>query len=266
MTSYWLLVEGGLGPGEAGFAGVLRGALAFPRGEADRLLPLPRDLDERVRQVLLGVAGDPLPLVPPLHDQDGPGTARVRDLGLGGADHRVHVVDLQLARELLVLLEPVLAPAHVPGALEVPDLHLVLEARDHLLRLVGEAVALVLGEVPLLRVAGGQVVDGAQDAEHHEHDHEGVAAVLDLAAADASRHVLPAQQQVEDDEGEAPHEPGAEAAGQGLPPPLPGQRPHDDDEAEGGEEVDDLLQGVHGPRPSTAGSPPTGGRGRGRRR
>ena len=246
MTSYWLLVSALLAPenppsplssAERSPSPVARQTVFFP----SRVI-----LMRRVRQVLLGVAGDPLLLVPPLHDQEGPGPARVRGLGLGRAHHRVHVLDLQLARELLVVLEALLAPAHVAGALEVGDLHLVLQARDDLLRLVGEAVALVLGEVPLLRVAGGQVVDGAQDAEHDEHDHERVAAVLHLPAADPSRHVLPAEEQVEHDEGDASDEPGPEAAGQGLPPALPGERPHDDDEAEGGEQVDELLQGVHG--------------------
>jgi hypothetical protein len=240
-----VLRERRLRPREARLSRVLRRALALAGGEADRLLALAGDLDERVRDVLLGVARDLLLLVPALHEEDGPRPARVRGLRLGRAHHGVHVLDLELVREVLVLLEPVLAPAHLPASLEVGDLDLLLEAGDDLLRLVGEAVALVLGEVPLLAVADHEVVDGAEDAEHGEDDHERVAAVLHLPAPDASGHVLPAQEEVEQHEGEPAHEPGAEAAGQRLAPALPGDGTHDHDEPERGEQIDELLEGVH---------------------
>ena len=259
------LRERRLRPGEAPVARLLAGALALALEQAHRLLPLAGDLEERVRDVLLAVVRDPLALVALLHHEDRPRPAHVVGLRLGRALHRVHELDLQPGRERLVLLQAVLAPRHVALALEVGDLDVVLQAGHHLAGLVGEAVALVLREVEALRVAHHEVVRGAQDAQHDEHEDDGVRAVLELPAAEAARHVLPAEDQVEQHEGEGGDEVRAQPAGQRLAVARPGEGADGQQEAERGEEVDESLEEAHGATPSTAGSPPTGGPGRGRR-
>jgi len=242
-----VLAERRLGGGEATVSALLSRALALALRQADRLLPLAGDLDEGVRDVLLGVVRDLLALLTPLDEEDGPGAPHVVGLGLGGALHGVHELDLEARAERLVVLETVLAAGHVALALEVRDLHVFLETGHRLLRLVGKAVALALGEVPALGVADHEVVDGTQHGEDHQDQHERVRAVLHLATADAAQHVLPAQQEVHDDEGGPADEPGPDPAGEGAAGPLPRGGPHDHEEAQGGEEVDGFLQEVaHG--------------------
>ena len=162
-----------------------------PSCEAHGLLRVAGDLDEGVRDVLLAVVRQLLAGGAALHDQDGPGAAGVVGLGLARLLDGVHELDLQLVGKGLVVLEPLLAAGEVALALEVGDLHLFLESRDHLLRLVGEAVALALGEVQALRVARGEPVDAAQDAQDHEHGHGGVGAVTRRTAAQERPSPLP---------------------------------------------------------------------------
>jgi hypothetical protein len=259
------LGERALDAGEAPLPALLAAPLALALDQAHRLLPLAGDLDEGVRDVLLAVVRDALALVGPLHDEDRPRAPHVVGLRLRRALHRVHELHLQLRGERLVLLQAVLAPLHVALALEVRDLDVVLEPGQDLPRLVGEAVSLVLREVEALRVAAGQVVRGAQEAQDDGHEHEGVRSVLELPAAEAPRHVLPAQDEVEEDEGEGGDQVGAQPAGERLAVARPAEGADGQDEAEGREVVDESLQEAHAATPSTAGSPPTGGRGRGRR-
>ena len=101
-----------------------------PSREADRLLALARDLDERVREVLLGVVVHALALVAALDDDGGPGALHVELVGPGRAGDGVHELRLHVRRERLVVLDAVDARAalHVRGALEIHDAHVVLEA------------------------------------------------------------------------------------------------------------------------------------------
>ncbi len=232
---------------EAALAAVLARALALALEQADGLLAVARDLDERVRDVLLAVVRDALALVAPLDHQDRPGAAHVVGLRLGRALHRVDVLGLEPGRQRLELLQAVLAARHVARALEVDELDLVLEAAHHLLRLVREAEALVLGEVEALRVARDEVVGEHQDAEHGDHQQEGVAAVLELPAAEPAHHVLEAQHQVDQHERRRGDQPRPQPPGQLVRPGRARDEdgPDGDQEPERREEVDELLQGAH---------------------
>ena len=176
--------------------------------------------------------------------------------GPGGDDdpgavvgHGIDELRLHVRREARVVLHAVdpRAPLHLRGTLEVDDADVVLEAADHFLRLVGEAVALVLGEVLLQRMPRHQVVDADQDGQHHHDEDGGIAAVAELPAANGAVDLLPAQRDVEDDEGK-PHEQVRVQVGLDRVPLPRGHagRGHDE-EPEGSEEVDESAhaQALH---------------------
>jgi hypothetical protein len=218
------------------------------------------------RSPLLGVVGDALALVALLDDEDGPRPPHVEGLGLGRALHRVHELHLEVVGQGLILPEPVPAPQHVALPLEVRDRGVVLEAGEDLPGLVGKAVALVLGQVDAHRAAVGEVVDRPEDAQDDQGQDQGIGPVLPLTHAEATGGVLPAEDEVHQHQGRGGDQPRAQTSRQGLAGPGPHHRPHRQGEAQRGESVDQSLQNVHGVRPSTAGSRPTGGRGRSRRR
>ncbi len=266
MTSYWLLVRAALAPEKPASAVSSRSRSPSPSAKQTVFFPsrvtlmsaFVRSCSESL--VILSR------LVPALHDQDGPGPPHVVGLGLGRARHGVHELDLQLARERLVVLEAVLSPAHVAAALEVGDLHVVLEAGDHLLRLVGEAVALVLGEVPLLRAADGQVVEGAEDAEHDEHHDERCWRRTSPAGGRSARPCPPSGGGGGGRSGRAPRRArGGSRRAASSPQRSQASAPTITTKPRGARKSMSFFR-ASWPRPSTAGSPPTGGRGRGRSR
>ena len=76
--------------------------------------------------------------------------------------------------------------------------------------------------------------------------HQRVAAVLELAAAEAAHDVLPAQHQVDEHEREGRDQVRAQPPGQRPAGARPGEDAHRQGEAERGEEVDESLQEAHG--------------------
>ena len=87
-------------------------------------------------------------------------------------------------------------------------------------------------------MARDEVVDGAEDRDDDEDQHRRVRPVSHLAAPHALRDLVPAEEDVGQDEGPPRDEVEVGLAGQRAAGPLPGRGPDDDDEAEGSEEVD----------------------------
>ncbi len=234
--------------------------LAVPLDEVDLVL-LPLDhLDQAVGDVLLGVGRDALDAAVVLeHD-------RAERVLLEPLRERrpllgVDVLDLELLRHVLVLLEPRAEPPEVLRSREHRRTHRLGQSLEHLLRLIGERVLVRRRQVPALVVAARQIVDGREDAEHDQDARERQRAEARLASGELAGDLAPLAEHVE----ERADQPRQRERAVPLPfrPELrDGDRREDERDAEPAEKSENSFQ--HTSSRATARSQPTWPSGTGR--
>jgi hypothetical protein len=156
-------------------------------------------LDQCVGEVLLRIRRDPLAAS---HVFDDDGAIRL-DLVLFRLHRplvRVDVFDLDVGRLVLELAQPRPEPLEIFGLIEHEELDRRLESLQQLHGLLRQAVLAVRREVPPPVLLRRQVVDGNQNAEHHQNADAGNRAVPCIAPPEESDDFAPLSDGVEQHE------------------------------------------------------------------
>ena len=171
--------------------------LVVPLGEVDDLVLLPRNLQDAVGNVLFPGGLHAFPLFSRNHHD----FSKAVHLELPGQSRFGLGVYLAVAQsrgvERHILFHQVIQTC-IGVLVEVDDLHFRFQPPDEFLRLVGQTVELVAGEIPPLLVFLGQEVDHRQQAHHHHHHQGRVGAILGGAPPQAGLELL----QVEENHGQ----------------------------------------------------------------
>ncbi len=156
-------------------------------------------LDQRVGDVLLGVSRHTLGAAHVL-DDDGPVGVDLVFLGLHWILVHVNVVNLDLARPVLVGVEARTEPIEVRRLIEHHEPRGRSQAAQQLVRLLRQAVLLVLRQIPSLVAAIRQVVDRDEDAQHDDDARRGNRSVARIPALEERDDLAPLSECVDQDE------------------------------------------------------------------
>ena len=170
--------------------------LAVTLHEIDLLLLTGHGLDERVRQVLLGIGGRTLTAVLVFDDHRAIALnvvlARLHRLGV-----RIDVLHGNLVRVVVVLVETAPEAVELRRFIEDEKLDRRVQIAQKLHRLLGEAVLFVRGQVPALVLTRREIVDGDDDAQPGEHTRRRERAVARLPVVEDRDDVAPLAERVQ---------------------------------------------------------------------
>ena len=148
--------------------------------EVDRLLARARELDERVGEVLFGHVRELRGLVADRQAHEPLAQLLLRDAVLleqVGPLARIRELDLEARARVGVAVEDLAHGLRVERGIQREHLHVALETRQHLGRLVGERVHLLLAPVEAHRVAGREEAEQPQDRDGEDRREDGARTV-----------------------------------------------------------------------------------------
>jgi hypothetical protein len=187
VVAFERILDGGI----SGAVGIVDAVLAAAGDEAGVALARFQRADERTGDLFFAEGLGLFRAYAAIH-QNTDVAAEAGGFGLLRPLDGIDVIDMQPGGKGRIAVQQVARLWEAAGFLEVENVDVALEARDHLDGLVGEAELLVGGGIPRLVVAVRQEVDGREDGQDDDDVDGYVSGVLGLPFLEPFvRHVKP---------------------------------------------------------------------------